>query len=139
MKRNSIATSSLVVLSLLLTAAGAFAQSAAQANVPFAFKVGTVQVPAGTYSVKTDFDTNIIMIRNVKTGKAVLALVARELTSKTTDKLIFRHAGSQYILTEIWGEAGSPGRSLSAPKGKRELEVASGPSNAGNTFEIALK
>jgi hypothetical protein len=139
MKRNSIATSSLVVLSLLLTAAGAFAQSAARANVPFAFKVGTVQVPAGTYSVKRDLDSNIVMLRNVKTGTAVLALVSLQLASKTTGKLIFHHVGSQYSLTEIWGIDGNPGMVLSTPKGKREREVASGPSNAGNTFEIALK
>ena len=38
MKRNLIGTLSLVALSLLLTAAGAAAQSAVQANVPFAFR-----------------------------------------------------------------------------------------------------
>ena len=139
MKRNSIATSSLVVLSLLLTAAGAYAQSAVQAHVPFAFKVGTAQVPAGTYSMKTDNDTNIVMMRNVKTGAAVMALVTPESPSKKTGKLIFRHVGSQYSLTEIWGEAGSVGMAISAPKRDRELQVASGTSKAGNTFEIALK
>jgi hypothetical protein len=139
MKRNSIATSSLVVLSLLLTAAGAYAQSAARANVPFAFKVGTVQVPAGIYSVKRDIDSNIVTVRNVKTGTTVLALVKLQLASKTTGKLIFHQVGSQFSLTEIWGGAGSPGMGLSVPKRNREREVASGPSNAGNTFEIALK
>ena len=53
MKFNSIAQSSLMVLSLLLTAAGAHAQSTARANVPFAFKMGTAQMPAGTYSSRT--------------------------------------------------------------------------------------
>jgi hypothetical protein len=139
MKRNSIATSSLVVLSLLLTAAGAFAQSAARANVPFAFKVGKVQVPAGTYSVKRDFASNIVTVRNDKTGTTVLALVNLQPASKTTGKLIFHHVGSQYSLTEIWDGAGSQGMALSTPKGKREREVASGPSDAGNTFEIALR
>ena len=139
MKHNSIATSSLVVLSLLLTAAGAFAQSAVRANVPFAFQVGKAHVPAGTYTIKRDIDSNIVTIRNVKTGAAVLALVNLQLASKTTGKLIFHHVGSQYSLTEIWDGAGTPGMALSAPKGKQEREVASGPSNAGNTFEIALK
>jgi hypothetical protein len=139
MKRNFIATSSLVVMSLLLTAAGAYAQSADRANVPFAFQVGMAHVPAGSYTIKRDLDTNIVMIRNVKTGKAVLALATRQLASKTTEKLIFRHVGNQYSLTEIWGAAGSPGMGLSVPKRNGELQVASGPSNAGNTFEIALK
>ena len=84
-------------------------------------------------------DTGIVTIRNVKTGAAVLALVTRQLPSKTTGKLIFHQVGSQYALTEIWGGAGSPGMGLSVPKRNQELQVASGPSNAGDTFEIALK
>jgi hypothetical protein len=139
MKRNSIATTSLVVLSLLLTAAGAYAQSAGRATVPFAFKVGTAQVPAGTYTVEKDSDTHSIMIRNVKTGAAVLAFGTPQSPSQKTGKLIFRHVGSQYSLAEIWGEAGSVGMAISAPKRDRELQVASGTSKAGNTFEIALK
>jgi hypothetical protein len=139
MKSNSIATSSLVVLSLLLTAAGAYAQTAAQAYVPFAFKVGTAQVPAGTYSMKKEFGTNIVLIRNVKTRATVLAVGRGQSPSKTTEKLIFRHVGSQYILTEIWGTAGTQGMAFPAPKRSSELQATSRPSNADKTFEIALK
>jgi hypothetical protein len=139
MKINSIATSSLVVLSLLLTAAGAFAQSALEAHVPFAFKVGKTQMPAGNYTIANDWDTNFITIRNLTTGDAVLALGTRQSPSTTTDKLIFRHAGDQYSLTEIWGSAWQPRMNLATPKQKKQLEVARGPSNAGNNVEIALK
>jgi hypothetical protein len=139
MKRNSIATSSLVVLSLLLTVAGAYAQSAGRANVPFAFKVGAEQVPAGTYSVKRDFATNIVSIRNVTTSATVLLMGAGRSPSTGTEKLIFRYVGGQYILTEIWGATGSPGTAFPASKRNRELQVASQPSNTGNTVEIALK
>jgi hypothetical protein len=139
MKRNSIATSSLVVLSLLLTAAGAYAQSAVQAHVPFAFTVNKTQVPAGTYSVNRDLDSNFIMIRNVKTAATVIALGTGQSPSKKTGKLIFRHLGNQYYLSEIWGSAGNPGMTLAVPKQNREKEVASGPSNASNLVEIALK
>jgi hypothetical protein len=139
MKRNSIATSSLVVLSLLLTAAGAYAQSAVQAHVPFAFKVSKTQVPAGTYSVNRDPDSNFIMIRNVKTAATVIALGTRQSPSSKTGKLIFRHLGNQYFLTEIWGNSGTAGMTLAAPKQKREVQIASWPSNGGNTVEIALK
>jgi hypothetical protein len=139
MKRNSIATSSLVVLSLLLTAAGAYAQSAVQAHVPFAFKVGTAQVPAGTYSMKTDNDTNIVSIRNVKTNAMVLAIGTGQSPSKTTGKLIFRRVGSQYILTEILGTTGQTAMAFAVPKRNSELQAASRPSNADKTVEIALK
>jgi hypothetical protein len=139
MKRNSIAKSSLVVLSLLLTVAGAYAQSPLRAKVPFAFQVGKAHEPAGTYTIHRDIDSNFVMIRNVHTGAAVLALVHLQPASKTTGKLIFHRVGSQYSLTEIWGGAGSLGMALPVPKRNRKLEVASGPSDAGNTFEIALK
>jgi hypothetical protein len=139
MKRKSIAASSLVVLSLLLTAAGAYAQSATQADVPFAFMVSKTQVPAGTYSVTSEPDSNFIMIRNVKTEATVITLGTRQSPSTKTEKLIFRHLGNQYFLTEIWGNAGNPGMVLAAPKRNRELQVASGPSNAGDNVEIALK
>ncbi len=139
MKRNFIATSSFVVLSLLLTAAGACAQSGVRATVPFAFKVGRAHVPAGTYTIVKESDTNIIRISNVQTGQSVLAMGRPESPSKKTEKLIFRYHGSQYTLTEIWGTAGNPGMAVAAPREKRALEVANGPSSAERTFEIALK
>jgi hypothetical protein len=139
MKRNSIAKSSLVVLSLLLTAAGAYAQSALQADVPFAFTVSKTHVPAGTYSLNREPGTAFIMIRNVKTAATVIALGTGQSPSKKTGKLIFRHLGNQYYLTEIWGSAGNPGMTLAAPKRNREVQIANEPSNASNNVEIALK
>jgi hypothetical protein len=65
MKRNLIGILSLVVLSVL-TATGAYAQSAVRADVPFAFKVGKTQLPAGTYDIKADAQ-HMIAIHNSKT------------------------------------------------------------------------
>ena len=139
MKSNSIATSSLVVLSLLLTAAGAYAQSATRAHVPFAFKVGKAQMPAGNYVINREMGSDFITVRNLQTGTAVQALVRPESPSKKTEKLIFHHYGSQYILAEIWGTAGSDGMALSPTKQRKDLELAQGPANAGTTVEIASK
>ncbi len=139
MKCNSIAQSSLVVLSLLLTVAGAHAQSATRANVPFAFKVGTTQMPAGTYSVHNQLGTNLVTVRNVQTGTSVVAMGRRESPSKKTDKLIFHRYGSQYFLTEILGETGSQAMVFPATKQEQELRVAQAPTNIGNDIEIASK
>jgi len=136
MKINSIAASSLVVLSLLLTAAGAYAQSAVQAHVPFAFKVGQKQMPAGTYVIDRESGSSFVTVRNVNSGTSVLAMGRTETASKTTKKLIFHHYGSQYILAEIWGAAGSQGMVLPATKQQKDLELAQGPANAGNTVEV---
>jgi hypothetical protein len=139
MKINSIAASSLVVLSLLVTAAGAYAQSASQAHVPFAFQVGKAQLPAGNYVISREMGSYFITVRNLQTGTTVQALARPESPSKKTEKLIFHHYGSQYILAEIWGTAGSNGMALAPTKQKKDLELAQAPANAGNTIEIASK
>jgi hypothetical protein len=143
MKRNLIGTLSLVALSLLRTATGAYAQSAVQTYVPFAFNVGTAQLPAGSYKVKrAEFDTNYIMISNLKTGTTTLSLFQPESPRNVSGELVFRHLGNQYFLSEIWGGAGgagSMGMIIPASKQERELQVANSPSNAGNEVEIALK
>jgi hypothetical protein len=139
MKINSIAQSSLVVLSLLLTAAGAHAQTAARANVPFAFKVGATQMPAGTYAIEGNHGSSIVTVRNVQTGTSVLAMGRQESPSKKTDKLIFHRYGNKYFLTEILGSQGSDAMVLPATKQEKELQVAYATANNSNNIEIASK
>ena len=139
MKCNSISSSSLLLLSLLLTAAGAHAQSPARANVPFAFKVGAKQMPAGTYTVQTQIGSDIVMVHNVQTGTSALALGRRESPAKQTDKLIFRRYGSQYFLAAILGGPGSQGMVFSASRREKEIEAAQAPANTTNTVEVASK
>jgi hypothetical protein len=136
MKCNSIAKSSLVVLSLLLSVAGVHAQSV-QAKVPFAFKVGSTQLPAGTYAINNEIGTNFVTVRNVQTGSSVMALGRQESPSKKTNKLIFHRYGSQYSLTAILGSQGSQGMSLPAPKQQKQLEEASVSAIGSDTVEIA--
>jgi len=139
MKHNSISYSSLLVLSLLLSVTGAHAQSTARANVPFAFKVGKTQMPAGTYTVLSEIGTDVVMIRNVQTGTSALALGRKESPAKKTDKLIFHHYGSQYFLTAILGAKGSQGMVFPATAQEKELQVAQAAANSANTVEIASK
>jgi hypothetical protein len=138
MKRNLIGTLSLVALSLLLTAAGAAAQSAVQANVPFAFRVGTAQLPAGTYRIKAG-DQSLIVIGNGQTRKSVYSQAQREGPSKTSAKLVFHHLGNQYFLAEVWGDAGEQGMTIPASKLERELQIARGPANDEEDVVIALR
>ena len=78
-------------------------------------------------------------IRNLKTNDAVLALGTRQSHDKTTDKLVFRHVGDQYSLTEIWGDASEPGMYVATPKQKKQLEAANAPLSPSSNIEIALK
>ncbi len=141
MKRNLIGILSLVVMSLMLNATGAHAQSLAKADVPFAFKVGSAQLPAGTYEIKAAGEAAIV-IRNGQTSAGALSLVRREYPRNSGAKLVFRHVGNQYFLAEIWRDAGSAGMVIAPSKLEKDLEkelqLASGHSNAGEEVMIAL-
>ena len=139
MKRNLIGTLSLVAMSLLLNVNGAYAQSGAQANVPFAFNVGSSQLPAGSYRITVEDVSGMAMIGNFKTGVTVLSLGQRESPGDKSWKLVFQHLGNRYFLTQIWGEQGSAGLKLQAPKPQTKLEIASQPSPSRTEVEIALK
>lgn len=138
MKRNRIGTVSLLALSLLITRNGAYAQSAARADVPFSFNVGSTHLPAGMYKVKrADFDTNFIMVSNVNTGDTVLSLFQRETPSRVNRKLVFHHRGNQYFLAEVWGADGSRGMAMPTTRAEQQVEIARAPVTPN--VEIALR
>lgn len=139
MKRNLFATLSLGALSALLTATSAFAQPGVMATVPFAFNVGTTQMPAGTYRIAVKPLDSSITIQNCNTTATILSHGQLEYPGKKSEKLVFRQVNHQYFLTEIWGEQGSDGMTVKAPKPDTRLEVASQPSPSGNQVTIALK
>ena len=139
MKRNVIGILSLVVMSLMLNAA-AQAQSAVKANVPFAFKVGSAQLPAGTYLIHT-VGASAIDIRNGQTSASALSVVRREYQNSSGAKLVFHHVADQYFLAEIWKGAGTNGMVIAPSKQEknleRELRLATGESKSEDVL-IAL-
>ncbi len=139
MKRNLIGSLSLVVMSLLLNSNGAYAQSVAKANVPFAFNVGSSQLPPGSYIIKVEYSSGLVMIRNSATSAAVLSLGQQESPEGKSRKLVFRRFGNRYFLIQICGEQGRTGVMFRAPKAQTKPEIASEPSPSRSAVEIALK
>jgi hypothetical protein len=140
MKRNRIGNISLLALSLVFTNNGAFAQSPARADVPFAFNVGTKHLPAGTYEIKrADFDSNFVMVSNRYTGETVLSMYQRESPGHVRNKLVFHHRGDQYLLSDIWGGEGSAGMAVPVAKSAPAVEVVSNPAFSDTEVLIALK
>jgi hypothetical protein len=139
MKRNVIGIMSLLVMSLILNAA-VQAQSTARANVPFAFKLGSAELPAGTYVVGTT-GASAIQIRNGQTSARALSVVRREYQSNSGAKLVFHHVAGQYFLAEIWTGAGTTGMVIAPSKQEksleRELRLATGGSKSEDVL-IAL-
>jgi hypothetical protein len=120
MKRNLIGILSLVAMSLMINAT-AFAQSLAKANVPFAFHVGSKQLPAGTYVVNA-IGLNTMEIENAQTRAGALSVVGRDYENGSVAKLVFHRLGDQYFLTEIWRGAGTSGMVIARSKQEKSLE-----------------
>ena len=139
MKRNLFATLSLGALSVLATATSAYAQHAVEATIPFAFNVGTTQLPAGIYKIKSDLLSSSVTIRNCNNSATILAHAQREYPGEKNQKLVFRHVNDRYFLAEIWGEQGSEGMKLRAPKPATRLEEAKQRWPSGDEVLIALK
>jgi hypothetical protein len=137
MKRNLIGTLSLVVMSLLLSATGAFGQSAVTANVPFAFKVGQAQLPAGTYEITTGFQSLTVSgIGN--TMKSAYSQAHWDSPRNKSPRLVFHRVGNQYFLAEICRGPGNAAMTIPASKLEKELEMASSPAKTGGEIAIAL-
>lgn len=131
MKRNLIAVLTLVAMSLLLNATGAYAQSYVKANVPFDFKLGSAQLPAGSYEIKVDVaSSGAIMIRNGETSAAAVSTARRESPRKTNAKLVFHKVGTQYFLAEVWTGSDAEGLIVPTSRQEKELEKELQASNA---------
>jgi hypothetical protein len=139
MKRNLIGILSLVVLSLMFTATGAFAQGYAKANVPFDFKLGSAQLPAGTYEVKVE-EQGTISIRNGDSTAAAMSNARREYPRNTTAKLVFHKVGSEYFLAEIWRNSSTEGMIVPTSKQEKELEkeLQASNGNKGGYEEVVV-
>jgi hypothetical protein len=143
MKRNLITILSLVVMSLTFNATGAYAQALAKADVPFAFNVGTAQLPAGTYEVKVLSQSPYqIMIQNRETSAAAMSIARRDSSTAGESKLVFHRIGTQYFLSEVWRDQGA---GMIVPTSKheqaltKELQLAKGASSGHEKVVVALK
>jgi hypothetical protein len=139
MKLNLIGSLSLVALSLLFTSTGAHAQSAVKASVPFAFNVGSRQLPAGNYIVTVDQLQNRVKIQNANASVSISLSGQPERAGQKTEKLVFQNVGNQHFLTEVWGANGTSGMQLRRPKVETKMEIAKQPADSSTGVMIALK
>ena len=120
MKRNLIGILALVVL---ISSTGAFAQSYAKADVPFAFTVGSAQLPAGTYEIRTlGAGNSSIVIQNRETNAAAMSTAGREQPRNTRAKVVFHRVGNTYFLAEVWRSSSAEG--MIVPTSKQEKDLA---------------
>ena len=141
MKRNLIGILTLVVMTVLISATGAYAQGYAKADVPFAFTVGSAQLPAGTYEIKpANSGSSAILILNMQTNKGAMANAGREQPRDESPKLVFHRVGNQYFLAEVWRGTGSEGMIVPPSKQEKELEkeLRAANSSSGSYEEVLV-
>jgi hypothetical protein len=97
------------------------------AEIPFAFHVRDVPMPAGSYTVEEFNTTGTVLITNNETGKAILTLAPANRSGITEEsKLIFNKYGDRYFLSELW--FAGKGAADCVSMGKLEREVSKTPS-----------
>lgn len=137
MKRNLIGILSLVVMSVILSGI-ANAQTVARADVPFAFKVGSAQLPAGTCEIRTVNDATVV-IRSLDGGISALSMARQEYSNASTGaKLVFHRLGDHYFLTQIWKDGSGMVVPRSEEEKELEKELAMSNSNPVEQVKIAL-
>ena len=108
------------------------------ATIPFEFRIGAHQMPAGDYLVS---HTSGVLTLRRESGKYnaanVLVFGTRKGSNGTSSKLVFNRYGEDYFLANVW-QAGEP-TGLEVPKGKIEKEMASRGPGPIQTASVRLQ
>jgi hypothetical protein len=92
-------------------------------DVPFAFTVENVEMPAGTYTIWTTA-YKAIMVQNADGLHTAFinAMEARKVQGSTESKLVFRQLGNEFFLSQVWEQGSEIHRDVRT--GKRATVLA---------------
>lgn len=115
-----------VALAFVTSVVSAYGQSTRQvATIPFGFSVGDKDLPAGQYDVAGIAGHDAALrITSSDMKQSVMRMSSPTSTNKpgNTGKLVFRHYGNQYFLTEVWAAGETSGRQLAKSARQRAIE-----------------
>jgi hypothetical protein len=129
-----------VAILTLLAVAMASAQTAApalSAEIPFAFEMAGVTLPAGEYSVTFSTERTWIMVRDLDSNDSALAVafsVYPKDMSADNAKLIFNRYNDRYFLSQVW----HPNVMRELPKSKQERELVTSRLLAKNPVRVVI-
>jgi len=102
-----------LVLGGVFSLPAAAANLAAQAEIPFAFTIQDVTLPAGTYRVEIREAAGVLYLSTAKSGKLMfLTHPSGDQSNGGEAKLVFLKSGSQTALTEAFFSGGTRGFGL---------------------------
>lgn len=74
-----------------------------QANIPFAFQVGTKMLPAGSYDVLLNRIPGIVILRNTENHDSAAVITNRAYRKAyQTPSLVFERYGERHFLAKVW-------------------------------------
>jgi hypothetical protein len=84
-------------------------------TIPFDFIVGSKQFKAGDYVVESLLDGRALRLRSKDGDDQHIAFTAPIQTSQSgnRERLLFRHDGDQYFLSQVWFWGDEDGREIS--------------------------
>jgi len=122
---NNARTLLSIIVLLAVVSIGAQAQERtfAKANIPFAFTVENVNLPAGTYTISALPPYNMIKMQSEEGGNAAMAPVipTPAKAESSQSKLVFQRIGDHYFLARVWERGNSIRRDLLGGKLQHEL------------------
>jgi hypothetical protein len=138
---KKLALSLIGALGMLLLSGSAFAQAIhVRMDIPFDFTVNNKTLSAGQYEVLSAAQANnpnLLEIRHlggsIETYVSASDVQSSDLPSST--KLVFRHYGNMYFLSQMWTAGTRAGREF--PKARAETEQAK--NGAGQQITLAAK
>lgn len=95
----------------------------AKADVPFAFAVENVDLPAGTYTVSVLPPYNMIKVQSTDGRKTAMvsAMPSQRTGESQQTKLVFNRVGSHYFLVQVWERGNNIRRDLRTSNLAQEL------------------
>jgi hypothetical protein len=123
-RKSSILTCAALTLSLgaALSSTCGYAQSMAQATIPFDFTVGQTLLPAGTYHIDRVQAGTVSLESGAGDVHMFYPVVPSDYVNKASNRLIFHKYGDQYFLSEIRGSLGGYALTIGTSKLEKGLQ-----------------
>jgi hypothetical protein len=124
---RSLMKGALVGAAMLFASAAAANAGTLEVNVPFAFVVGSQQMPAGVYRIEHDswMPSSVVLIRGQHGNSARLFVQTTPLNGENpaggTPALVFVPDEGGTRLTQVWGAAAA---GQEVPTGRHAAQVA---------------
>jgi hypothetical protein len=129
----------LTIGSLAMTqpASAQYSQTIAVVDIPFTFQTGLQTLPAGTYRIRHDTGSIVVLLGPGKASGYVLTNGATKLHPSDHGTLVFDHLGDKYFLRQIWTAGSTSG--LECPMGRAEKQsIVAANKQVATSTQVAI-